>query len=130
MDFIISWSLYLQTSTKKKLLEEHWQQIVEWLGTETTLGEIEKRVEDKGPFHVFAETPLRADSEAEAMIRCLELALSFSSPWYVAGWERDIHKRLIGFVGGWEGPPSPGKRVPIVSAGFTMFEAGDGKHYS
>jgi hypothetical protein len=126
MDFIISWSFYVQTSTKKKLLEEHWPKIVDWLGTKTTLGDIEKRDEEKGPFHLWATTPLSAGSEPEAVLRCLELALRFSSPWYVAGIERDVHMRLTGFIGGWKGSPTPGKHLPIVSAGFTMFEARGG----
>jgi hypothetical protein len=125
MDFVISWSFYVQTSTKKKLLEEHWPKIIEWLGTETTLGEVVKRVENKGPFHLFATTPVKVGSEAEAVLRCLELALAFSWPWHVACIERDDQKRITGFLGGWKGSGTPGKHMPpIVSAVFLMFEAG------
>lgn len=122
MHFTISWSFYVRTSTKKKLVNEHWPQILDRLGPTTILREVMPRPGNRGPFHIFAITPLVASSEADAVWSCLKLALSFLGPWYVAEMARDKQGRLTSFLAGWKGPDNPGKGLAIVSAELLMFE--------
>lgn len=122
MNYTISWSFYVQTSTKKKLLEEHWPNITMRWDIALEIDEIEKRENDTGPFHIYATMTIDAPDDRQAVTVCLEKAFKFSGIWTVTAPEFGIDGKLVSFEGSYDGKMKG--RSPVVSAGFMLFPAG------
>ena len=121
-NYTISWSLYIQCSTKPKLLKDHWPQISACWDVPPSIREIPKRANDTGPFHVFATSDFQADDYRQAMVNCLEQAFRLSEFWTVSAPELGCDGQLASFVGSFESKVKG--RSPVKSVEFMLFRTG------
>lgn len=123
--FSISFSIYLQTSTKRDLIDLHWPLIRQRLGGTAELGEVAKRSGDTGPFHFFATMTIESAAWQHAVVDAICLAGAIRWPWVVSELSRDsdgeLEQLTLNYIGGVDLPTG---HNPITSAELIMFPAG------
>ncbi len=72
-NYLALYTVIVKASTHQKLMAIHWPKLEQTFPTKVTMTNLQKRPNNKGPFHFTVRQELNNVSEQEAMINCLSL---------------------------------------------------------
>ncbi|MEM6944425.1 MAG: hypothetical protein AAF416_08020 [Pseudomonadota bacterium] len=124
IDAHVYWSIYVRTSTHRKLKEVHLPQIERILDDPPYRWEIRIEAENPGLIRIETSQNLSAPTVDEIVTTLLRRASPMSRSWTLQGLE-DLSRGELQRISGWSGSPQQNGGPPAVESVF--FEALPGR---